>query len=205
MEIIVAEVGAAAADDQIYRLTFDGSIADERRFAVMGGSADQVADYISRALPRGHLAVRRAAAGGGRARARRYRSPRRLEPDQIEVAVLDRTRTQQRKFKRISNQTLARILSESSPDTAPTPAKAAPAGDGSEPGPTPREDPPAESGTERTDTTEAVPPKDTSTDTTTHRWHRRRSPGPTTVSRRSPDKRARAPIWTVTRSPAVLL
>jgi proteasome alpha subunit len=43
-----------------------------------------------------------------------------LEPDQIEVAVLDRTRTQVRKFKRISDETLARILSESRPDTSPS-------------------------------------------------------------------------------------
>ena len=40
---------------------------------------------------------------------------RELTPDQIEVAVLDRTRTQVRKFKRISEESLAGILTESSP------------------------------------------------------------------------------------------
>ena len=45
---------------------------------------------------------------------------RQLQPDQVEVAVLDRTRTQVRKFKRISEETLARILSESKPDTSPS-------------------------------------------------------------------------------------
>ena len=40
VEIFVAEVGDAAADDQIYRLTYDGQVADEHGYAVMGGAAD---------------------------------------------------------------------------------------------------------------------------------------------------------------------
>jgi proteasome alpha subunit len=40
VEIVVAELGATPAQDQIYRLTYDGSVADEANFAVMGGSAD---------------------------------------------------------------------------------------------------------------------------------------------------------------------
>ena len=40
VEIVVAELGATPAQDQIYRLTYDGSVADENSFAVMGGSAD---------------------------------------------------------------------------------------------------------------------------------------------------------------------
>src|SRR6266536_5425347 len=46
VEILVAEIGASAAEDQIYRLTYDGSIADVRGYAVMGGPADQVSDYV---------------------------------------------------------------------------------------------------------------------------------------------------------------
>ena len=38
VEIFVAEVGDAAAEDQIYRLTYDGQVADEHGFAVMGGA-----------------------------------------------------------------------------------------------------------------------------------------------------------------------
>ena len=37
VEIFVAEVGDTAADDQIYRLTYDGQVADEHGYAVMGG------------------------------------------------------------------------------------------------------------------------------------------------------------------------
>ena len=38
VEIFVAEVGDTAADDQIYRLTYDGQVADEHGYAVMGGA-----------------------------------------------------------------------------------------------------------------------------------------------------------------------
>src|SRR5450432_4776063 len=37
VEICVAEVGSAPADDQIYRLSYDGTIVDEPGFLVMGG------------------------------------------------------------------------------------------------------------------------------------------------------------------------
>ena len=46
VEIFVAEVGDTAADDQIYRLTYDGQVADEHDFAVMGGNADLAAAYL---------------------------------------------------------------------------------------------------------------------------------------------------------------
>src|SRR5947209_5563769 len=42
VEIVVAEVGANPADDQIYRITFDGSVTDEPGFVAFGGQADQV-------------------------------------------------------------------------------------------------------------------------------------------------------------------
>ena len=47
VELFVAEIGDAPGDDQIYRLTYDGQVADEHRYAVMGGAADVVAGYLS--------------------------------------------------------------------------------------------------------------------------------------------------------------
>ena len=43
VEIVVAEVGDTPERDQIYRITFDGSVADEHGYVAMGGQADQVA------------------------------------------------------------------------------------------------------------------------------------------------------------------
>ncbi len=49
VEIFVAEIGDDAAGDQIYRLTYDGQVADEHGYAVMGGAAETVAAYLERA------------------------------------------------------------------------------------------------------------------------------------------------------------
>ena len=43
VEIVVAEVGTRPDSDQIYRITFDGSVTDEPGFVAFGGQADQVA------------------------------------------------------------------------------------------------------------------------------------------------------------------
>ena len=48
VEIVVAELGITAEQDQIYRLTYDGSVADENNFAVMGGSADVITEAVGR-------------------------------------------------------------------------------------------------------------------------------------------------------------
>ena len=48
VEIIVAEIGATDRLDQIYRLTYDGSVADETNFAVMGGAADVITEAVGR-------------------------------------------------------------------------------------------------------------------------------------------------------------
>ncbi|MEV0799973.1 proteasome subunit alpha [Kribbella sp. NPDC050281] len=121
VEILVAEVGASTAEDQVYRLTYDGSIADVRGYAVMGGPAEQVAEYVGEHFQEGislagalRLAVDALGHDGTEVR--------QLTSDQIEVAVLDRTRTQVRKFKRISVETLERILSESRPAEDAKPA-----------------------------------------------------------------------------------
>jgi proteasome alpha subunit len=37
---------ATAADDQLYRLTYDGSVADEHGFVVMGGNSEPIATYV---------------------------------------------------------------------------------------------------------------------------------------------------------------
>ena len=47
VETFVAEVGDAAADDQIYRSTYQGQATDEHQFAVMGGADEVVATYLT--------------------------------------------------------------------------------------------------------------------------------------------------------------
>ena len=137
VEIFVAEVGATAADDQIYRLTYEGRVADEHGYAVMGGDADTVASYLKEHYTDGasldqalHVAVAALghSADGGQVQ------DRVIPVEDLEVAVLDRTRTQPRKFRRILPARLAEVLGDRGPaEAAPqvhaseTPASPAPA------------------------------------------------------------------------------
>jgi proteasome alpha subunit len=113
VEIVVAEVGETPHDDQLYRLTFDGSVADEHGFVAMGGSAEQITTALTEGWTTGleldaalRLAVRALAAapaGNGTAEGRE------LTPAQLEVAVLDRDRPR-RKFRRLAGPRLAELL-----------------------------------------------------------------------------------------------
>jgi len=109
VEIFVAEVGDDPADDQIYRLTYDGQVADEHDTAAMGGDAESVATYLTENfapdLDLGaaiRLAVTALGQSGGEART--------IPPEDLEVAVLDRSRFQQRKFRRLDAESLSGML-----------------------------------------------------------------------------------------------
>jgi proteasome alpha subunit len=109
VEIFVAEVGDRAADDQVYRLTYDGQVADEHDYAVMGGSAEQAATYLKEHWTDGaglDDSIRLAVAALGQD----GNGGRTINAGDLEVAVLDRTRSQQRKFKRLTVAQLRRIL-----------------------------------------------------------------------------------------------
>ncbi|MGI8433282.1 MAG: proteasome subunit alpha [Nocardioidaceae bacterium] len=109
VEIFVAEVGDSAVDDQIYRLTYDGSVADEHGFAVMGGSAEQVSEHLRSQYEDGlelEPALELAVAALGHDSA----ETRTVTADKLEVAVLDRTRTPPRKFRRLSEDRLEEIF-----------------------------------------------------------------------------------------------
>jgi proteasome alpha subunit len=150
VEICVAEVGTRPDRDELYRLTYDGSVQDEPGMIAMGGQADQIAQVL-RARHSAemslhdavHLAVEALASVGGEGG-----QPRQLEARQLEVAVLDRRRPG-RAFRRITGAALSSLLT---PDGA-TPAEAA--GDEpqiAEPGATPADKSPG--GTDPTPTTE---------------------------------------------------
>ncbi|MDQ2851832.1 proteasome subunit alpha [Dermatophilaceae bacterium Sec6.4] len=126
VEIVVAQVGASTEDDQIYRLTYDGSVADQRGFVAMGGAAERIAQVLqerwhqdldlSSAL---QLAVgalttddRDTAEAVGPDAAEE--SATAVDPASLEVAVLDRHRGR-RTFRRLVGPLLEALLS---PDDA---------------------------------------------------------------------------------------
>jgi proteasome alpha subunit len=111
VELCVAEVGDGPDDDQLYRLSYDGTIVDEPQFLVMGGQADALTGEMQRSFTPGRslgdaltLAVSALGSVGGSNGAART-----LPASQLEVAVLDRTRGS-RKFKRIVGAALTELL-----------------------------------------------------------------------------------------------
>jgi proteasome alpha subunit len=109
VEIFVGEVGDTVAQDQIFRLTYDGQVADVQGFGAMGGSADAVTNHIKEHYREGlglEEAIKVAVEGLGSSET----GDRTIPAESLEVAVLDRTRTQQRKFRRLTDEQLARLL-----------------------------------------------------------------------------------------------
>ena len=116
VELVVAEVGRTAAQDQLYRISYDGSVADEQGVVVMGGQADQLGSVLRDAWQPGlglgevlRLAVRALGSGGD------GDETRAIPAAQLEVAVLDRTRPR-RAFRRLSGSALEELLAAAGDD-----------------------------------------------------------------------------------------
>jgi proteasome alpha subunit len=115
VEIFVAEVGDRHEDDQIFRLTYEGRVVDEQGSAVMGGEAEAVEAELSSAYVEGASledALRATVTALGRSD-----SGHRVIPvKDLEVAVLDRTRSQPRKFARLRRERVAELLGPRGPE-----------------------------------------------------------------------------------------
>jgi proteasome alpha subunit len=126
VEIFVAEIGDKAAEDQLYRLTYDGQVADEHGYAVMGGAADVVAQHLDDHYAEGAAlaeALHVAVAALGHSENDKGKPGDRVVPvDHLEVAVLDRTRTQPRKFSRLRPARLRELLGDRGPETPGAPS-----------------------------------------------------------------------------------
>ena len=123
VEICVAEVGDTADQDQIYRLTYDGTIVDEPQFLAMGGQAEALTTATREGFVAGSslrdalgVAVRALGSAGANGVARE------LPATQLEVAVLDRHRGI-RKFRRITGLALTELLPAGEPTAHETPTE----------------------------------------------------------------------------------
>jgi proteasome alpha subunit len=125
VELVVAEVGDSQDEDQVYRLTYDGSVADEHGFVVMGGNSEPIAAFVTaRHDPTSDLATVINLAVDALSQLGPDGEPRTLVADNLEAAVLDRTRPR-RAFKRLVGAPLERLLDQDRP-AAPTPASDGP-------------------------------------------------------------------------------
>ncbi|MFC0429722.1 proteasome subunit alpha [Kutzneria buriramensis] len=127
VEVCLAEVGASYGTDQLYRLTYDGSIFDEPKYVVMGGQADAISaalkdSYQDDASLADTLRVAVNAFDAG--------SPATNSDRSLEVAVLDRKRPR-RAFRRIQGTVLAELLdsTKAKPEEPAAPAEDTSTGD----------------------------------------------------------------------------
>jgi proteasome alpha subunit len=113
VEIVVAEVGSTPDRDQIYRITFDGSVADEHGYVAMGGQADRVAAALKERYTDGMplasalgvaLSALSALSGG-------ENGGQDLTAAQLEVAVLNRS-GEHRRFRRLTGARLEALVAE---------------------------------------------------------------------------------------------
>jgi proteasome alpha subunit len=115
VELCVAEVGDTPESDQLFRLTFDGSVVDEPDFVVMGGQAEAVSTHLrEHFLPGMSLAEAlqvgvRALSAVSPATNAGNGGPALLSAEQLEVAVLDRRRPK-RAFRRVVGAALHTLL-----------------------------------------------------------------------------------------------
>ncbi len=123
VELCVAEVAhfGETKSPELYRITYDGSIADEPHFVVMGGTTEPIITALNDSFTENaglseaaRIAVDALKAGisnGGGA------EPRTLGPSTLEIAILDANR-KRRAFRRITGSALEALLpvEDSEPD-----------------------------------------------------------------------------------------
>jgi proteasome alpha subunit len=107
VEILVGEVDGEVEGTSIYHVLFDGSVTDEHGAVAIGGHADELTEVLGQRYREGldlAEAVRTAVQVLGAPESRT------IDADQIEAGVLDRTRPQRRKFRRLADDELAQML-----------------------------------------------------------------------------------------------
>ncbi|MGE0307804.1 MAG: proteasome subunit alpha [Acidimicrobiia bacterium] len=105
VEILVVEVGHRAGEDQLFHILYDGTVMDEKRYSVLGGDADPIAErlestWVDNMDEAAALKAAVAALAG---------PDRTLTADDLEVAVLCRSNGR-RAFRRRDDAAIAAII-----------------------------------------------------------------------------------------------
>jgi proteasome alpha subunit len=107
VEILVAQVGATPADDELFQILYDGVVNDKEGYTVLGGQAETVTNALE-ARYSTDLDEEAAVRLGAEVLAAADAEP--LTANQLEVALLDRTKTR-RAFHRVKGAELEALLS----------------------------------------------------------------------------------------------
>jgi len=107
VEILVGEVDGEEAGTSLYHVLFDGSVTDEHGFIAIGGHAEDLTEQLQQRYRAGWdlaTAVKTCVEVLGAPESRT------IEAAAIEAGVLDRTRAQRRKFRRLADGEVSGIL-----------------------------------------------------------------------------------------------
>jgi len=107
VEILVVQVGVNGHPNEIYRISFDGSIIDEKKFAVIGGRSETVQTFLKDKID-GQVPSLKAAVALW-VSALEQTPNQKLAPEGLEIAVLERQRAT-RKFRRLSTADIKQLL-----------------------------------------------------------------------------------------------
>lgn len=105
VEILVSEVGQGVKTDQLFHILYDGTLVDEDGFCVLGGDSEAVTgrmaeDWNGEATRDETIALCVSALAG---------EDRTLSPQELEVAILDRS-DHRRRFTRLEDEAVARAI-----------------------------------------------------------------------------------------------
>jgi proteasome alpha subunit len=107
VELLVVEVGQGEKPSEIYRISFDGSIIDERGVAVIGGKSEALMTFLKSRWKAPTISLRDALKLS--VEALETVTTQKLGPEVLEMAVLDRTKPG-RTFRRIASAEVRSLL-----------------------------------------------------------------------------------------------
>ena len=110
VEVLVTEISDGnGTRSEMYHILYDGTIEDERNYAAMGGQAEEIRRFLKDHYQEG-MTLEQALGLG--VRALNVTQNKTLSERDLEVAVLDRTKTR-RKFRRLPVEALSQLLGTS--------------------------------------------------------------------------------------------
>ena len=109
VELLVAEIGNVMENDEIYRLTFDGSVVDEKNFVAIGGDSEKINELLKSSW-KADIQSQEAIKLSLKILNEASTSDKKITNESIEVAILDRKKIG-RKFVRLNQSELSQIIS----------------------------------------------------------------------------------------------
>lgn len=105
IEILIAEVGSDAQHDNLFHISFDGTVSDEQKFCILGGDTETILQRLLEKLDTSAdlgSAIRNAATA-------LLGPDRNVDSDDLEVAILARGE-HRRCFRRLSHSQVSELL-----------------------------------------------------------------------------------------------